>query len=263
MQSYRIGVVEYLNALPLVAGLAQADFMREHELYFAPPAELYQKLAAGELDLALLSSITLHNLPTAYPMGNYGIASVDYVASVGIFAQEPLEQLSQIVLDKDSLTSVALLKILLRNYYPKQYPILQDLPLVAVADLADPKVGHLIIGDLALKARAKFRYYYDLCQAWHAWTKLPFVFARWIAVTPIAAGFVQSFDEFQRLNLLQIPQIIAQIPKPHPCDLRKYYAKQIRYYLDNEMQRGQARFLQELQEFPSSSRRVIHEFSSG
>lgn len=249
---YRIGAVEYLNALPLVSGLAQADFMRAHQVYFATPSELFPRLASGNLDLALLSSITLQKLPTAYALGNYGIASVDFVASVGIFARVPIEKIKRIFLDKNSLTSVALLKILLRNYYAPKYQIAPELCIGTQENCLTETDACLIIGDMALRARSNFPYYYDLCQAWNTWTGLPFVFACWIATKPIELDFADSFDKFQAQNLDKIPQIIAQIPHPHLCDFSQYYGKEIRYHLDAEMNRGLRRFLQESKNFEIS-----------
>lgn len=245
MKGYRIGVVEYLNAKPLVSGLTDAEFMQSSNIYYATPVELYESLSAGDLDLALLSSITLNKLNNAYAVGNYGIASINYVASVGIFSQVPLAQVKRIFLDKNSLSSVSLLKILLNNYYVSKYNNIQKLICVSSDQILAPDDAILIIGDKALYARANFTYYYDLCAAWHEWTELPFVFARWIACKPIDSEFIQSFDDFQRKNLTNLSKIISLIPQPHPCDLATYYSKHIYYFIDNEMNLGLQRFLAE------------------
>lgn len=250
MQSYRIGAVEYLNALPLISGLMQADFMRPHHLFYATPVELYRALCSGELDMALISSITLNKLSDAYSVGDYGIAGIDYVASVGIFAQVPLAQVKRIFLDKSSLSSVALLKILLENYYAKLYNIQAEVLYEPDDGVFFKEDAWLIIGDMALREHKNFAYYYDLCAAWNAWTQLPFVFARWIARKPIDMQFVQHFDDFQRQNLTKLSEIIAQVQPPHPCDLFEYYGKQICYFIDGKMNQGLERFLQEVNKTP-------------
>ena len=50
----RVGAVSYLNSKPLIEGLAGADGL---ELYLDYPSRLAERLARGELDVALIPSI--------------------------------------------------------------------------------------------------------------------------------------------------------------------------------------------------------------
>ena len=57
---WRLGTVPYLNALPLVGGLADAPGV---ELVEELPSRLAPRLRSGELDLALVSSVELFRTP--------------------------------------------------------------------------------------------------------------------------------------------------------------------------------------------------------
>ncbi len=58
--SVRVGVVSFLNARPLVAGLEQ---LRNWVIHPAPPSQLIDLVANDEVDLALCSSVDLLTAP--------------------------------------------------------------------------------------------------------------------------------------------------------------------------------------------------------
>jgi len=168
----RLGVVSYLNAVPLVHGLeADPRFSLVRDL----PSRIAERLHAGEIDLGMIPSVE-------YAAGDYAIvpgiaiASRGPVRSVNLFHRRRLEGVRRVALDASSRTSVALAKILLRERlghdpeYLTMGPPVEDM--LASADAA------LVIGDPALYFRGEAERL-DLGEEWQARTGLPFVFAFW------------------------------------------------------------------------------------
>jgi chorismate dehydratase len=168
----RLGAVSYLNAEPLVFGLEGEPLLR---LERGLPAQVARRLHAGEIDLGMIPSIE-------YAHGDYalvpgvGIASRGPVRSVLLFHRRPLDEVRRVALDTSSRTSVALVKILLRQrlgrdpQYVPMAPVLMDM--LAVADAA------LVIGDPALDHESELARL-DLGAEWTRLTGLPFVYAFW------------------------------------------------------------------------------------
>ena len=107
------------------------------------------------------------------------ISAYSAVKSVRLFSRVPLEQIQTVALDTSSLTSNALLQILLKENFGISPVYTHHAP-----DL-DAMLHHfdagLIIGDLKLFDLMPGTVVYDLGQGWHDLTGLPFVYACWLA----------------------------------------------------------------------------------
>ena len=104
--SLRIGCVKYLNARPLVRGWAG-------QVEFDHPSLLCQRLAAGELEVALVSSFEFLRNPIYTIVDGIAIASDGPVYSVVLAHRGDLSRINEIALDPAAVTSVALLRCLL------------------------------------------------------------------------------------------------------------------------------------------------------
>ena len=102
----RLGVVPYLNALPLVAEDPRARWIPH------PPAQLVRQLKKGAIEAGLLPSLACARDRSLAGIGASCIASRGPVGSVRLFLRVPLRGVRVVRLDPDSVTSVALLKIL-------------------------------------------------------------------------------------------------------------------------------------------------------
>ena len=135
---FRVGSVEYLNAVPLTRGI-------EDQIVLATPARLAELLRRDELDAALVS-ITEVLLNDRYDiLDGIAIASLGEVFSVLLAHKKPLEEAKEIFCDTASLTSVNLLKVLLaeRGLKPEFKP-LENYKAAAEKDFV------LLIGDRAI-----------------------------------------------------------------------------------------------------------------
>jgi len=200
----RLGVVSYLNAVPLVYGLeGEARFTLVRDV----PSRIAERLHAGEIDLGMIPSVE-------YAAGDYaivpgiGIASRGAVRSVNLFHRRPVADVRRVALDASSRTSVALAKILLRERlghdpeYVTMGPPVEDM--LRSADAA------LVIGDPALYFRGD-EDRLDLGEEWAARTGLPFVFAFW-AGRPgaVDAAGVDRLQRALRAGQAAFAQIAAQ-----------------------------------------------------
>ena len=172
----RIGAVNYLNTKPLIENLAA---LAPHaRLSLEVPSRLADRLAVGELDVALIPVIEYFRAGTYSVIPDIAIASRGPVLSVTLFSRVPWTEVRSLALDEGSRTSAALAEILLRKRHGVD-PRLEPLPLDRDAETV-PADAVLLIGDRAMRACLPgFAYAFDLGQEWTDWTGLPFVYAAW------------------------------------------------------------------------------------
>ncbi len=169
----RIGSVSYLNAKPLIHGL---DSDGDVDLELAVPAQLLEGLQSRRFDVALLPTIDYQRLSDARIVPSGGIGCDGPTLTVRIFSRTPIDKMTTLACDVESHSSVALARILLAERYGIT-PRLVDLP----AEAADAP-AMLLIGDkVVLDAPAGMDYQLDLGAAWKELTRMPFVFAVWVA----------------------------------------------------------------------------------
>jgi chorismate dehydratase len=180
MDDVRIGSVPYANALPLTRGLRAVET--------DVPSRLAERFRAGEFDAALLPSfeaLRLGDRPLV-PVGC--IASEGPVDSVLLFSRRALREARTVLLDRSSLTSAALTKVLFRGLFSRE-PVYR-----AGGPETDPRLAEedavLLIGDPALVAPRDGLVVSDLATMWREWTGLPFCFAVWVARDASAAARV-------------------------------------------------------------------------
>jgi chorismate dehydratase len=246
LKKIKVGAVGYLNTRPLLFGMQSAEFLRENELVSDYPSKVASMLLSGEVDVALLPVAVLAGLPEYYIVSKYCIGSTGEVASVCLFSEVPVEQLTEVVLDYQSRTSVALFKLLMQEYW-KIEPRLLDAGDESYRTRIQGTTGAVVIGDRALEQRRLSTYIYDLSAAWNAMTGLPFVFAAWVSLRQLPEAWMQRFDAAQSVGLQQL-SAIAEAGKYSPYDLFKYYTTNLSYELNAEKKKGMDLFLQKLKE---------------
>ena len=172
----RVGAVQYLNTRPLVHGLAAAGVDVRYDL----PSRLADRLAAGNLDVALIPSIELFRGDGYRTVSNACIGCKGPVMSVKLLFRTPPERVTTLATDEGSRTSATLARILLAERHGVR-PATTVLPIGAgPGDTRADAV--LLIGDRALGSiGGSFQLVWDLGDEWCRWTGLPFVFAVWAA----------------------------------------------------------------------------------
>ena len=239
----RIGAVEYLNTKPLICDLEL--LAPEAELILDLPSRLADRLAAGELDVALIPVVEYFRSGRYRIVPDIAIASKGPVLSVTLFSRKPVDRIASLALDDGSRTSSALARILLRRRYgvePDWQPLAQD---QSAEDVTADAV--LLIGDRAMRASLPgFAYSYDLGQEWDDWTGLPFVYAVWAVRPGVDLGDVaEALQEARRRGLARVAQIAHEEAPRLALDAgfcRRYLTNIIRFHLGDAELAGLRRF---------------------
>jgi chorismate dehydratase len=219
--------------------------MGELELVIDYPSRIGDMLLRNEIDMGLVPVAIIADMPEYYINGNFGIGSDGPVASVGIFSEVPMQEITRVLLDYQSRTSVQLARILLERYW-KIRPELVN----AGIDFRDQIRGTtaaVVIGDRAFQQRKVSPFVYDLGEAWKNMTGLPFVFAAWISNKPLDPGFIARFDEANRMGVSQISQVAKDNPYPL-FNLYDYFTRYLCYLLTANHRLGLEKFIAALRE---------------
>jgi len=242
-EKVKVVAVSYLNTKPLVYGFKQGMMSNEMELIFDIPSRASEKLMNNEVDLGLIPVAAIPDLKEYYIISDYCIGATNPVASVCLFSEVPIEEIDSIILDYQSKTSVALLKILLKEYWNIQ-PLFINSEHEFHNEIKDNTAG-LIIGDRALVQLNNFKYVYDLAEIWQMLTGLPFVFAAWVSNKKLSDDFVCNFNDVIKFSLSKMDEISKEINFPY-YDLDKYYRYNLDYKLDEQKLRALELFWQKL-----------------
>ncbi len=226
----------------MMYGMKSAAFLEAHELIPDYPAKVADMLKSGAVDVGLVPVALLHDLPQYYIVSDYCIASDYEVASVCLFSEVPVKDLTTVYLDYQSRTSVALAKVLMKEFWGIN-PILVDAKDESYRTKINGTTGTVVIGDRALEQRRLSTYIYDLANEWRAMTSLPFVFAVWVSLKPMSEEWIKTFNAANAAGMQKLDEI-AEEQKFSSYDLKKYYTNNINYLLDEEKRKGMNRFLE-------------------
>ena len=254
MKKIRVGIVNYLNTKPLLYGLQQPPVNERIELIPAYPARLAEMLVNNEIDVGLIPVAAIPDLPSWYIVGDYCIGTEGEIASVCLFSEVPMNEITTVYLDYQSRSSVALLKWLMKEYWGINPQIIQATDESYRQEIKGTIAG-LVIGDRALEQRRISTFIYDLGSEWRAITGLPFVFAAWVSTQPMTDEFIKMFNEANEMGLHHIDEIVAENAFD-VYDLKKYYTLHLSYHLDERKKQGLNRFLQAISQKDSESIRL-------
>ena len=113
----RVGAVSYLNTKPLIYGFENGLMKNEIDLLIEYPSKIAAMLLNDEIDVGLVPVAVIPEMKEYHIISDYCIGSDGEVASVCLFSEVSLYDIKTILLDYQSRTSVALLKILIREYW--------------------------------------------------------------------------------------------------------------------------------------------------
>lgn len=187
-QRLRLGRIPWINCYPIYTAIDRGIVPIAAESISGTAADLNDLLAAGELDVSVVSAVEYARNAAAYHLlPDLAITSDGPVHSVVLYSKRPLHELdgATVLQSASSRTSVLLLELLCHHRWrvrPKFATVrAESTDLDALKSF--PHQAVLVIGDAALLLATEHRYPYktDLGSAWKEWTGLPFVFAVWAA----------------------------------------------------------------------------------
>lgn len=258
--SYRLGSVPYLNAEPLIWPLEEGKIDHPHKIIRATPKVLVEMLKNEEVDCAIAPVAALLENSDLIPIPDVAIACRGAVASVILFHDDPLEELSTIWLDPDSRTSNLLIQILRkkRSDNPCDFimPVEDEAP--SISNMP-PRNGRLIIGDPALSYASEMSGITgitDLGKLWKDETNLPFTFARWIARTADIAGqltaLLKETRDWSLLNLHHLIDPLAEKYDFRSALVDRYLRQNITYMFGPREQAGVSEYFRLAKEIQSN-----------
>lgn len=198
----RLGRIPWINCYPVYGAIDRGLVPVPAELVTGTASELNDLLAAGELQVSVVSAVEYARNAAAYHLlPDLAITCDGPVHSVALFSRRPVETLDDctVLVTASSRTSVLLLELVARHRWRVRLRLA-----TARAEAADlhglsglPHEAVLVIGDAALLLAAEERYpvRVDLGAEWKAWTGLPFVFAVWAARREAKLPAVQAIHE--------------------------------------------------------------------
>jgi chorismate dehydratase len=231
----RLGVVSFVNTLPLIDGLEQ---LPDLALRFSVPSLLMDQLLAGDVELALCSSIDYQRSPeplVIVPVGLLGCNGP--TLTVRLYSTRPINEIEHVYCDTDSHTSIALLRILLKEIYDIEPEMLDYNAREHVAQNKplDWPEAMLLIGDKVVTdspPAVRYPHQLDLGALWREHTGMPFVFAAWMARQSADRDRIRTaaaiLDRQRRHNIERIDSIIHHRARARnwPVDLANEYLKQ-------------------------------------
>lgn len=242
---YKLGVVSYLNAKPLVAGL---DADPAADLIYDVPSRLPALMDSHSVDAALVPIIdTLQNDRKWQFVSNACIGCDGETLTVRVFSRVPADKIKTLHVDGDSHTSVALPRIIWREMHGQQ---LQILPYTGLETI-DECEAVLLIGDKVVNnTLLDYEIETDLGSAWKSLTSLPFVFAAWAVQqdTDIDLSELAAILQRARDRGVASAEMIAEDLGPGlgwPVTLAKRYLKtRLKFDLGPRQRLGMEKFLE-------------------
>lgn len=243
----RIGVVSFVNTLPLIDGL---ETLADVEWRHSVPSGLIDLLLSREVDLALCSSIDYQRSPDSLVIVPCGILGCDGpTLTVRLYASRPLHTLSRVYCDRDSHTSIVLMRILLREIFGADPAIIDFDAREHVAENRPVEwpEAMLLIGDKVVTdspPAVRYPHQLDLGAAWANLTGLPFIFAAWMARadTPVEryAAASMALDRQRRANTMRLEWLVQTraVPRGWPADLARTYLGEYLAYEWTERRRA-------------------------
>lgn len=242
MPTTRISASSYSNTAPLIWSFLYGANRGKYELILDnAPARSAELLANKGIDVALVPVIEYQRIANASLVPNVCVGSKERVRSVCLVTKgEALQDVKSVALDVSSRTSVALTKIIFREFLNFE-PVYQT----AKPNLAEMLAGSdcaLLIGDPSLTIdETKYRKF-DLAETWKKFTGFGFVFAMWMAnrenaETAKTIDFAAARDE----GLNHLDEIVSNYETEILLDredFRSYLSANISYSIDENMRQG-------------------------
>ena len=199
-----ISLVSYLNTKPFLYGLEHSAISERLILQLDIPSVGGKKLLENSVDIGLVPVAVLAKLNDAQIITDYCIGADGPVKSVSVFSEMPIEEAENIFLDYHSLTSVQLLKILLRDHWK------------ITPNLISAHDGY--INEIKGKTAG-----------------LPFVFAAWITRKPQYSDNIFELNEALKYGVHHIDEVVDTYDSGllKKSELKDYLQNDIDYNLDS------------------------------
>ncbi len=238
----RISASSYSNTAPLIWSFLYGLQHGKFELILDnAPARSAELLAQKRVDCALAPVIEYQRIDNIFLVPDVCVGAKERVRSVCLVTKgEDLKNVKSVALDVSSRTSVALSKIIFREFIGSE-PVYQT-AMPNLAEMLKENDCALLIGDPALTIdEAKYRKF-DLAETWRKFTGFGFVFAMWMAQKD-SLEIVRTIDfaKVRDEGLEHLNEIISNYETEISLsrqEFKSYLADNITYSIDENMRQG-------------------------
>ncbi|MBN2745819.1 MAG: menaquinone biosynthesis protein [Bacteroidales bacterium] len=238
-----ISALSYSNTFPFVYGLEKKLRSRVEKINFEVPAVSASRFGEGEVEVALVPVGALIHFKINYQIiTDYCIGADGPVKTVCLYSNVSIPDLKTIYLDTESMTSVALVKILAKFYWnisPVFLPLKPDY-------MPSNEEAILLIGDKTFGRSADFSFTYDLAEEWKNFTGLPFVFAVWVSKPNLSTDFINSLNDSLTYGLTHLAEVQKHFKLPVSAD---EYLNYLTNYLDFKLDFPKRKAVELFQQF--------------
>ena len=237
MAFQRISASTYSNTAPLIWSFLYGSMRGKYEMILDnAPARSADLVSQNRVDAALVPVITYQTLEDVFLVPDVCVGAKEKVRSVCLITKgKELQDVKSVSLDASSKTSVALTKIIFREFLGFEPKWINSQPnldeMLSESDCA------LLIGDPSLSLNSELRVF-DLVELWQGFTGFGFVFAMWMTINDSCEiDFVKARDEgLQYLNEI-ISSYKDEINLSYD-EFKKYLTNNISYSIDDSMKKG-------------------------
>ncbi|MEW6277592.1 MAG: menaquinone biosynthesis protein [Candidatus Eremiobacterota bacterium] len=201
----RLGVLSYVNTLPLTYGLECGGVPFPGRVVRGEPSVLNDLAARGQLDVTAVSSVEVaRRRPPFEVLPGVCLKATGPVQSVRLFSRVPLAELAggRVAITSASATSRILLQVLVDGLRPETVD--------GEPELTPEVPAALLIGDRALRDLPGSSYVYDLSEEWHRTTGKPMVFAMWLARRDFLQEAAQYLEASRRWGVEHRDRVLAE-----------------------------------------------------
>ncbi len=242
MPTPRISASSYSNTAPLIWSFLYGTQHGKYEIILDnAPARSAELLAQKRVDCALVPVIEYQRIADILLVQNVCVGAKRRVRSVCLVTKDKeLKDVKTVSLDISSRTSVALTKIIFREFlgFEPIYKVSKP----NLAEMLNESDCALLIGDPALMIDESVYKKFDLVELWREFTDFGFIFAMWMARKDsfeIAKNI--DFEAIRDEGLEHLNEIISnyelKISLPHE-EFQKYLSENISFSISDKMQKG-------------------------
>ena len=238
MRPTRISASSYLNTAPLVWSFLYGEQHGQVEIILDnAPARSAELLAEDRVDAALVPVFAYQTIDRVKLIPDVCVGARERVQSVCLVTRDrELERVRSVALDRSSRTSVALTKMIFREFFDDEPDWKIAEPDIEVM-LTDADCA-LLIGDPALQLGGRSYKVFDLAELWRQFTGLGFVFAMWMTSrerSPLdfAAVRDEGLEHVEEIMNNYLPHVSLSRD-----EMRTYLTENISYSVDESMQKG-------------------------
>jgi chorismate dehydratase len=245
----RISSSSYSNTAPLIWSFLYGSERGKYELILDnAPARSAELLQQKRVDAAFVPAIAFQIIDDLLIAPNVCVGSKKSVESVCLVTKgRDLRDIKSVSLDVSSKTSVALTKIIFREFIGFEPVWKNSEP--NLAKMLEESDCALLIGDPALlitegqltENNERLRKF-DLAELWKSYTDFGFVFAMWMANNDRKDVAKQiDFAKVRDEGLTHLDEIIANYENEIPLtreQFRNYLTENISFEIDESMQKG-------------------------